>query len=141
MGSRSGWIAIIITAIVMYLIDFGYYYFVMADMANTMTERFGAIAYSMDEINPALYFIPTLIGVWFMHHYLNRGGDNSTGAWARAGALFWGTWAVLFMLWWNLSFRGIPMMENVMGLAHDVIWGGIAGALLSVLSKRLSRTA
>jgi hypothetical protein len=141
MGSRSGWIAIIVTAIVMYLIDFGYYTMFMADMGNAMIERFGAIAYKMDEINPALYFIPTLIGVWFIHHYLTRGGDTSTGAWLRSGAFFWGMWALLFTLWWNLTFRGIPMMENVMGLVHDVIWGGIAGTLLSVLSKRLSRTA
>jgi hypothetical protein len=141
MGSRAGWIAIIVTAIVMYLIDFGYYTLFMADMGAAMVERFGAIAYRMDELNPVLYFIPTLVGVFFMHHYLTRGGGNSTGAWVRSGAFFWGMWSLLFGLWWNLTFRDIPMMETVMGLAHDVVWGGIAGALLSVISTRLGRTS
>lgn len=139
MLNRGMIIAIVATSIVMYLVDFVYYSFLMGDAMQAMVDRFGAVAYRPDEINPALYFIPQLIAVSLIAYVAQRGGERSVGAWAKTGLITYGMFAVLFVIWWNLTFRGIPMSENVFAVLHDALWGGIAGAVLAFISGRLSK--
>lgn len=140
MLNRGMILAIVATSVVMYMVDFVYYSFLMADAMKAMMDRFGAVVYKPEEINPILYLIPQVLAVTLIAYVAQRGGERSVGAWAKAGLITYGMFAVLFVIWWNLTFRGIPMSENIFSILHDTIWGGIAGALLAFISGKLSKT-
>jgi hypothetical protein len=133
-------VSIIAAALVLYLLDWGYYTATMENMKAAMPEAYKA-ALNPNEANPAIWLIVELLGATLLWVVVGRDSSrpiNMKSA-AMSSALAYGLMSAMVGFYYIVMITDWPMQSEVINTIYAIVSGGIAGYVLAMVHNKMSK--
>jgi hypothetical protein len=115
--------------------------FLLAKMEQEAFAGYASVMHPAgQEPNMGLWFIPTVVGSWYLLHVLTRKpGPFSVKDAMVAGIILTLVIDVIFNMSMYMYFANFPMQMASIGIGMDVITGAIAGGSLGFVYNRMAK--
>lgn len=137
---RNTIISIVVTAIVLYVLDFIYYSATMAKMMEAMPAAYKA-AQNTTEPNPAIWLVMEFMAAILFWIIVGRDSSrpiNMKSA-AMSCAVVYGLVSAMMGFYMMVTIAGWQMQGEIINTAYSIVVGGIAGYVMSMVHNKLSK--
>lgn len=141
MQSTAAIVAILISSASQWIWNGIVHGFLLAQMERDAFAVYASVMHPEGQgPNMGLWFIPTVVGTWYLLHVLTRKPGPFTVKDAMvAGIILTMVIDIIFNMSMYMYFANFPMQMTAIGMGMDVITGAIAGASLGFVYNRMAK--
>lgn len=117
--------------------------FLLASMERDAYAPFASVMHPAgQEPSMALWFIPTIIGTWYLLHVLTqRSAPITLKNAVVAGIILTLVMDAVFNASMYMYFANYPLQATMIGMGADIVTGAIAGASLGLIYNAMTKKA
>ncbi|MBK6292291.1 MAG: hypothetical protein IPH85_06275 [Ignavibacteria bacterium] len=139
--NRASILSIIAGGLVYWVLEGTWMGLVMMEHYKAAMAPYSSVMNSMEDGNPAMWLITTMITAALMMWFTQR-GSVTVASTATVGAVMLGTFTFMMEFSMNMFFANYPFIPtSLYSVAWEIVAGGITGAAMGFIYGKLNKTA